>query len=330
MTTDQQVAAFQKVVWDYFEAHGRHDLPWRLPEPDGSFDPYKILVSEIMLQQTQVVRVRPKYEEFLRTFPTVQKLAAATLGDVLVAWQGLGYNRRAKYLWQAAQKIAQDYGGKFPQVQTELATLPGIGPNTAGAIMTYAFNKPATFIETNIRTIFIHHFFPAQTSVADSAIRELVSVTLPQTGKSSDRFAVGEFEFTSKGNNSLSDGRKLYAEPKRAFLEKSSEHGVKLYEKPTMRAAHYRVWYWALMDYGVYLKQTVGNVSRASKSYAKQSKFEGSLRQIRGHVLRQLSHGPHTFEELSGKITDVRLTEVLKSLESEDLIRYRSKKYRLF
>src|SRR5947209_2932871 len=105
--TKKQIAGFQQQVLGYYQAHGRHDLPWRQPEPDGSYDPYKILVSEIMLQQTQVARVIVKYTEFLTAFPTAEHLAEAELGDVLRQWSGLGYNRRAKYLWQAAQVITE-------------------------------------------------------------------------------------------------------------------------------------------------------------------------------------------------------------------------------
>ena len=142
------------------------------------FDPYKILVSELMLQQTQVRRVIPKYHEFLTRFPDVHSLARASLGEVLIAWSGLGYNRRAKYLWQAAQ-IVHDRGGEFPQTLTGLVELPGVGKNTAGAIMAYAYDQPVVFIETNIRSVFIHHFFKDQTDISDKAILELVEKTLP-------------------------------------------------------------------------------------------------------------------------------------------------------
>src|SRR5690348_14236826 len=106
------VRQFQKTLREYYARYGRHDLPWRQPQPDGSFDPYKILVSEIMLQQTQVARVIPKYHEFLELFPTLQTLAEAGLGQVLRAWSGLGYNRRARYLHDTAKIINR--GSGFP------------------------------------------------------------------------------------------------------------------------------------------------------------------------------------------------------------------------
>lgn len=181
--TTSEIVAFHKALTDYYYEHGRHDMLWRQPEQGGHFDPYKIMVSELMLQQTQVERVTPKYREFLHTFPTVRSLAKAELGDVLKVWNGLGYNRRAKFIWQAAQTVVLDYHGYFPETVTELIRLPGIGPNTAGAIMAYAYDKPAIFIETNIRTVIIHHFFKDKTSVPDTAIREVLAAVIPHRPK---------------------------------------------------------------------------------------------------------------------------------------------------
>lgn len=133
-----------------------------------------------MLQQTQVARVQQKFAGFIRKFPTVQDLAASPLGDVLEQWSGLGYNRRAKFLWQAAQKIAQDFGGNVPGSQEALVSLPGIGPNTAGAILAYAFNEPVVFVETNIRTVYIHHFFADHPdAVSDTELRTIIARTVP-------------------------------------------------------------------------------------------------------------------------------------------------------
>ncbi|HET9174252.1 MAG TPA: hypothetical protein VFN56_03145, partial [Candidatus Saccharimonadales bacterium] len=145
------ITEFRAVVWRHYEAHGRHDLPWRQPNAAGRFDPYAITVSECMLQQTQVSRVLGKYQEFLAQFPTVAALANADLGAVLRVWSGLGYNRRAKFLWQTAQLVLSSSSQQFPRSLPELVALPGIGANTAGAILAYAFNEPAVFVETNIR-----------------------------------------------------------------------------------------------------------------------------------------------------------------------------------
>lgn len=166
---------FVALILDYYETYGRHELPWRL-----THDPYKILVSELMLQQTQVERVIPKYKAFIKKWPTVEKLAKAQLGEVLVEWQGLGYNRRAKYLHLCAQKIVAEYDGQFPEMQTELESLPGIGPYTAGAILAFAFNQSVTLIETNVRRVFIHHFFADALSVADTDIFPLIEKTVPE------------------------------------------------------------------------------------------------------------------------------------------------------
>lgn len=174
--SDSQRAAFLETLWAYYAAAGRGSLPWRLPDTDGSFDPYKIMVSELMLQQTQVTRVIPKYEAFLQSFPTAKALADSSLGEVLRAWQGLGYNRRAKFLWQTAQIV--DNLNHFPHTLEELVKLPGIGKNTAGAILAYAFNQPTLFVETNVRTVYIHHFFAERMEVSDKDILDLLGQTL--------------------------------------------------------------------------------------------------------------------------------------------------------
>lgn len=171
------IAQFQKTVWDYYHAHGR-DLPWRHPEPGGSFDAYKVMVSEIMLQQTQVNRVIPKYHEFLHSFPDVQSLAKASLADVLKLWSGLGYNRRAKFLHEAAKQIVKQQNSEVPKTLNALSNLPGIGHNTAAAICVYAYDQPQIFIETNIRTVYIHHFFKDQVNIADKDILPLIRSTL--------------------------------------------------------------------------------------------------------------------------------------------------------
>ena len=169
-----RIAAFQKVVWDFYRAN-RRPMPWRT-EPT----PYYVLVSELMLQQTQVARVYAKFGSFIRRFPTLQALAAAPLADVLGTWVGLGYNRRAKFLWEAARAITQQHNGELPRTQQELVRLPGVGANTAGAILAYAYNEPTVFIETNIRTVFIHHFFADHAdAVSDNDLRQLVAASLP-------------------------------------------------------------------------------------------------------------------------------------------------------
>lgn len=165
---------FRRTIWSYYKKHGR-SLPWRKTR-----DPYKILVSEIMLQQTQVSRVVPKYESFLRKFPTVEALAKAKLEPVLAEWQGLGYNRRALFLKRCAEVVARDFGGKFPKDFEKLRSLPGIGPATAGDLMVFAWNIPVVVIETNIRSVFIHFFFAEKEKVKDVELVPLIEKTLDQ------------------------------------------------------------------------------------------------------------------------------------------------------
>jgi len=162
--------AFITTVKNHYDQQGRQHLPWR-----KTTNPYRILVSEVMLQQTQVDRVIPKYQAFIRAFPNAKRLAAATLGDVLTLWQGLGYNRRAKLLWQCAQVITSERSGRWPKTYTELQQLPGVGPYTAAAVLAFAYNEAVPLIETNVRTVYLHHFFADDTDVTDAEILVLVT-----------------------------------------------------------------------------------------------------------------------------------------------------------
>jgi A/G-specific adenine glycosylase len=265
MINEADKKVFVEEVLAFYYENGRHDLPWRQPLYGQYFDPYRIVVSEIMLQQTQVRRVIDKYSMFLEHFNDTKSLSNASLGEVLQCWSGLGYNRRAQYLYNTAQVIEREYKGRFPEGIDILKKLPGIGTNTAGAILAYAFNKPCVFIETNIRTVYLHSFFSGQNNVADNAIIQLVRETLDL-------------------------------------------------EQP-------RIWYWALMDYGSYIKKALGNANIRSKSYTIQSKFEGSVRQVRGKVVKQLGAGPQSFGQLLAIIPDDRLQASLDKLMCEGIIR---------
>mgnify|MGYP002624450157 CR=1 FL=1 len=227
-----ELSKFTEHVWSFYKDHNR-SFPWR-----ETTDPYEIMVSEFMLQQTQTDRVVPKYEEFLNSFPSIETLAKASQSEVLKYWQGLGYNRRALYLHRTANEIRSRFNGIFPENITDLETLPGIGPYTSAAIATFAFNQPHVFIETNIRTVYIHHFFEDKEGIDDTQLMPLIEETLDQ-------------------------------------------------QNP-------REWYYALMDYGSYLKKQHPNPNRKSKHYTKQSKFEGSLRQVRGAILRELIDSKHS------------------------------------
>lgn len=170
----KEIRDFQKLVWDFYKANGR-DFAWR-----RTTDPYQIVVSEIMLQQTQTSRVAEKFPEFIKTFSNFTTLAASTPAKVITTWQGLGYNRRALFLHQLAQIVTSELNGILPNDPAELTKLPGIGQNTAGSVAAFAFNVPTVFIETNIRSVFLHHFFPGQTNVPDTDLIPLIAATVPQ------------------------------------------------------------------------------------------------------------------------------------------------------
>jgi A/G-specific adenine glycosylase len=255
-------AAFVKTVQKHYQEQGRHDLPWR-----KTTNPYKITVSEIMLQQTQVGRVTEKYQKFLQAFPTVKALAEAPLQKVLLHWSGLGYNRRARFLHQMAQTIMKEYNGKFPKDFDELLKLPGIGHYTAGAISAFAYNTPIAIIETNIRTAYLNYFFPGTTGqIHDKELLPLIEATLDQK--------------------------------------------------------NVREWYWALMDYGSYLKTQGVRIHRQSAHYAKQSMFNGSLRQVRGGIIKILTTQQATsarLQSLTG-FEKTRIEEAIQSLIREGIV----------
>ena len=170
------IQQFRNTVWKYYAEHGRHDLSWR-----QTHDPYKILVSEIMLQQTQVERVKGFYKAWLEKFPRVEILAQAPLSQVLISWQGLGYNRRAKMLHDAAKMVVKEHNGKVPTNPEDLEQLPGVGPYTARAVAAFAANAPVVFIETNLRTVVTHHFFPtAAEKVKDADILAILEKAYPK------------------------------------------------------------------------------------------------------------------------------------------------------
>ena len=235
------------------------DLPWR-----RTYDPYAIWISEVMLQQTQVSRVDGRWQRWLERFPTVDALAAAAPSDVLEEWQGLGYNRRALSVHRAAQAISEA-GGVFPQDPKELVKLPGIGPATAAGIRAFAFNLHGVYLETNVRTVFLHELYPQAEGVPDSELVPLVELTCPASVANAADAAATEL---------------------------------------TPRS-----WYYALLDYGAYLKKTIPNPSRRSKSHVKQSRFEGSHRQKRAELLRVLlahkDEGGAEFETLHQELCQI-------------------------
>lgn len=249
------------------------DLPWR-----RTYDPYAIWISEVMLQQTQVSRVDGRWQRWLERFPTVDALAAAAPSDVLEEWQGLGYNRRALSVHRAAQAISEA-GGVFPQDPKELVKLPGIGPATAAGIRAFAFNLHSVYLETNVRTVFLHELYPQAEGVPDSELVPLVELTCPASIAGAADAADAATELTP------------------------------------------RSWYYALLDYGAYLKKTIPNPSRRSKSHVKQSRFEGSHRQKRAELLRVLlahkDEGGVEFETLHQELCQIEVNAGRESLDEQ-------------
>lgn len=263
-----------RVFVEFVAKKGRElyrDLPWR-----RTYDPYAIWISEVMLQQTQVSRVDGRWQRWLERFPTVDALAAAAPSDVLEEWQGLGYNRRALSVHRAAQAISEA-GGVFPQDPKELVKLPGIGPATAAGIRAFAFNLHGVYLETNVRTVFLHELYPQAEGVPDSELVPLVELTCPASvAGAADAVAT---ELTP------------------------------------------RSWYYALLDYGAYLKKTIPNPSRRSKSHVKQSRFEGSHRQKRAELLRVLlahkDEGGAEFETLHQELCQIEVNAGRETLDEQ-------------
>jgi A/G-specific adenine glycosylase len=163
---------FQELVWSYHARH-RRDFSWR-----NSITPYRVFVSEYMLQQTQTVRVVDKFREFIRRFPSFTSLANASEVDILRIWSGLGYNRRGLYLHKSARIIVDEHRGRVPRDRDALLALPGTGEGTAAAIRVFAFNIPDVIIETNVRTVYRKVFFPERSDIPDSEIALLVQETM--------------------------------------------------------------------------------------------------------------------------------------------------------
>jgi A/G-specific adenine glycosylase len=189
--TDDEITLFRRIILGHYREHGR-DLPWRTTR-----DPYRILVSEIMLQQTQVDRVLNKYKTFVERFPDYESLARAPQREVLEQWQGLGYNRRCLALHRTAAIIVNTYSGRLPRTNEELRALPGIGPATAAALVSFVYNRPSVLIETNIRNVFIYFFWPGSSGpaplVSDREILPLIELTLDRSNPRTWYYALMDY-----------------------------------------------------------------------------------------------------------------------------------------
>ncbi len=244
----QEIKSFQRKIREFYRQHGR-ELPFRLID-----DPYAVTVSEIMLQQTQVDRVLPKYRAWLKKYPTWKKLSLASNKSILASWSGLGYNRRALYLKSIAEIIIEKYHGVMPSDIKELKQLPGIGEYTSHAILIFAFNKRLATVDTNIRKALLSEFnLPPDTS--DSEIQELAQLVLPKT--------------------------------------------------------KIRQWHYALMDFAKTLPKEIHLIY---KNKYKQSKFDGSIRQIRGEIIRQLTTQPFITHKDIAKITKRTETDIAQAV----------------
>lgn len=202
MDTSKRDEGFVRKTWDFY-AQNRRSFIWReTPKP------YWVFVSELMLQQTQTTRVAEKFPLFLATFPDFKALAEASLPRVLEQWQGLGYNRRARFLKEAATTIYNTWAGILPADVAILRSLPGIGPNTAASILSFAFNLPTVFLETNIRTVFIDHFFPDEDKVSDDRLLPLVSAHLDRERPRDWYYALMDYGVELKKNKKNEAGRR--------------------------------------------------------------------------------------------------------------------------
>ena len=265
--TNEVIKAFQDFIYSFYNRKKR-DFPFR-----ENITPYKVVVSEIMLQQTQTNRVAEKFVEFIKKFPDFKSLAQASIEELLSTWQGLGYNRRAIALKKIAERIMSEFNGNVPKDLNLLTSLPQIGHNTASSILSFAYNIPTYFIETNIRRVYIYFFFSGKSQIDDKEIMEIVKISVDK-------------------NNP-------------------------------------RDWYYALMDFGTMLKKKHPELNKRSAHYRKQSKFDGSTRQVRGKILKLLLEKPLSTKKIVNKINyeEKKVLEILNTLKKEGFIQKEQEKF---
>jgi A/G-specific adenine glycosylase len=253
---------FRSLILQFYEHHGRR-FAWR-----QTSDPYRILLSEVMLQQTQTTRVQPKYELFLSLWPTFADLAGCSLDELLYHWKGLGYNRRALNLRKSA-KMTEAWGWTIPDDPALIASLPGVGKATSAALQAFCYQRKSIYLETNIRRVLLTCFFPDDEAVKDRRLESLLSL--------------------------LAEG-----------------------------VTDMKCWYYALMDYGVLLKQLLPNANVRSAHYARQSPFENSNRQIRGQLIHLLSDtGAKEREQIQAVLSsfeEERIDNCLEQLQNEGFV----------
>lgn len=212
--------AFQKHVWDWYTKN-RRSLPWRPPRLSSSQTwcrnhAYEIFISEIMLQQTQVDRVIPFFEKFITELPDWEALATCPQPKLLKLWKGLGYNRRALNTKRAAQYILAHHDGILPKDLKELQKIPNVGVYTSAALMNFVHRTPTPLIETNVRTVFFHHFYPNQENISDEKIMKKVSATLHTENPREWMYALMDY-----GSHLRSEGVRITSKSKHYTKQKS-------------------------------------------------------------------------------------------------------------
>ena len=267
----ESLIAFKKLILTFYAQHGR-PFAWR-----ATSDPYSILVSEVMLQQTQTARVVPKYEAFLRKWADFSSLAEASTEELLSVWKGLGYNRRALNLRSSA-RMTQEWDWTIPNDRALIESLPGVGKATSAAILSFCFGERSVYLETNIRRVLLSCFYPEEQEVKDKNLELLL-------------------------------------------------HELSLIN------GDMKIWYYALMDYGVLLKALFPNANRRSAHYTKQKKFENSNRQIRGQLIHLLtdtgSKELSVIYDLLSHFEDERILNSLEQLTKEGFVQEKEGVYGL-
>ncbi len=284
-----QIKTFQTKILSWYAEHQR-DLPWR-----QNRDPYRILVSEVMLQQTQVSRVIPKYTAWFAAFPTLDDLAKAPISEVLRLWSGLGYNRRALFLQRTAKAIVFEHAGTWPQTEEDLKKLPGIGEYTAAAIACFAFDQQVAVVDTNVKKVILLEFFCHCEEGISPTRQSQNDRELPIHDEKRDCFT--SLAMTTKDLQKIAD---QLLPPGRAYD-----------------------WNQALMDYASAI------LKKEKIPVQKQSKFLGSRRYFRGKILKFLLQ-KHTIprsdislqlRDEQSSVDEATLDSILGELERDGFIK---------
>jgi len=290
----KNIDALRKAILTWYRGHGR-DLPWRRTR-----DPYAILVSEVMLQQTQVDRVAPKYLAFMERFPDFKTLAKAPFASVLREWSGLGYNGRARRLWECAKGVVREHRGRLPNDYARLNALPGIGPYTAGALAAIVFGERAATVDTNIRRV-LGRALDGKNTIDDQRAWELAEAALP-SGPSAE------------WNQALMDVGARFCRPRPKCEECPAQPVCLVGQKPAdVRDA--------------FIKRS--RSKKSTSAAAASTRYHGSSRFYRGKVVKALTGAKRvSFLELGEQVKDgfgvsdlPWLSELLAGLARDGLIK---------